>query len=235
MSTFRPHAVACPSCAHSVEVHLLEGMHITRIPDVRAAILAGRFHTFTCPACGDSFVIEVPAIYTDFPAGQYVAVEVGEPVDLAPSVGRHQRVFDECFTLGPPAAQELALTMRTRLVYGYPALREKLLVWDAGLDDRVVESLKGSWFEREGIAPASERLRVVAVLDGGHLLCARLEPSVRGSPGAGEVRVVDLPRIRGFHTLLAQDYQRHQLRRAETAERWPHLGGAWLVDVSLGG
>lgn len=234
MSTFRPRTLPCPACARPMEVHLLEGMHISRIPQVRAAILDGSLHVFSCSGCAHRFVVEVPAIYTDFPNGQYVAVEVGAPADLAPVRGKHRRVFDECFTLGPPPAQDLAVALRTRLVFGYSALREKLLVWDAGLDDRVVESAKGDWFEAEGVDPAREHLRVVSVLDGGHLLCLRLEAPPPGAPGETETFVRSAPRALDFVTLPAASYQRALLRRAERLAERPWLTDDWLVDISVG-
>lgn len=234
MSTFRPHTVACPACARPMDVHLLEGMHITRIPDVRAAILDGTFHVFGCPGCGHRFVVEVPAIYTDFPSWQYVAVDVGRPPELGPVKAKHRRVFDECFTLGPPAAQELALSMRTRLVFGYPALREKLLLWDAGLDDRVVEGLKGDLLRREGLGPGAEEIRVVAVLDGGHLVCARLEAAPPGAPGEADVYTRAVQRVLDFVTFPAEAYQRALLRRGELVGSWPWLADEWLVDIAVG-
>ena len=42
----------------------------------------------------------------------------------------------------PAAAAALAVGLRVRLVFGLVALREKLLAWDAGLDDVDLELLK---------------------------------------------------------------------------------------------
>lgn len=206
MSTFRPRTVDCPACGLPFEVHVLEGLHITRLPAQRRAILDGTFHTFRCPACEAPSVVEVPAIYTDFERQHYLAVEVEG--DWRQARKRHQRVFDESFTLGPPPAQELGRSLRCRLVYGYRALREKLLCFDHGLDDAVLEALKARW------APG---FRLREVLAGRHLLCDAHRPD-----GAD------------WHTFTADEYATALEDRAATLAPYPWLSQSWFVDEMAG-
>lgn len=211
MSTFREQVLTCPTCSAQFEVHVLEGLHITRLPEVRAAILAGTFHMFPCPGCSVPALVETRAIYTDFDRHHYVAVEFDGDWREVRDV--HRRMFDQSFTLGPPAAQELGLLLRTRLVFGYPALREKLLLWDAGYDDHLFEALKGEWRRYTG-DPA--RLRVQAVLEGGHLLCSR---SMNGT-------------VVGHRTFPASEFAMLYQNRDEVASAYPELGRDWFVDLA---
>lgn len=207
MSTFHPRTVPCPSCDTPFEVHLLEGLHITRLPAQRQAILDGTFHVFRCPSCGDPTVVEAPAIYTDFDRHHYVAVEVEG--DWREARRRHQKAFDDAFTLGPPMAEELGRSMTCRLVFGYRALREKLLCFDHGVDDRVLEALK---------APRGGGWRLREVLAGRHLLCDR-----RGPSGAVE-----------WHTFTADTYADALERRADAVAPYPWLAEPWFVDTAAG-
>jgi|GEM_PF-2245817 len=206
MSTFRPRTVTCLSCAAPFEVQLLEGLHITRLPAQRQAILDGTFHTFRCPHCGAPTVVEVPAIYTDFERHHYLAIEVEG--DWRTARKRHQRVFDECFTLGPAPAQALGGALTCRLVYGYRALREKILCFDHGIDDAVLEALKTRH------APG---FRLREVLAGRHLLC-----DAAGPEGAR------------WHTFTADTYAAALDERAATLAPYPWLSQSWFVDELAG-
>jgi hypothetical protein len=207
VSTFRPRTVGCASCGADFEVHLLEGLHVSRLPEARRAILDGRFHAFACPRCQATTVIEAPAIYTDFDRHQYVAVEVRG--DWRQHRDRHRRVFDQTFTLGPAVARELAHSLTCRLVFGYRALREKLLLWEHGLDDAVLEAMKGEMLgTRRAVA------RLVAVHEGGHLLC-----DVRAGASVG------------WHTFTADEYAIALSERATGLARYPWLQEEWYVDV----
>lgn len=207
MSTFHPHQVACATCGGSFEVHLLEGLHISRLPAQRQAILEGRFHAFACPTCTATTVVEAAAIYTDFEHGQYVAVEVEG--DWRQHRERHRKVFDETFTLGPLLAQELAFSITCRLVLGYRALREKLLLWDNGLDDRVFEAMKGEFLGGH-LFP----MRLAQVLEGGHLLC--------------EVRVPSGASV--WHTFTRDEYADCLEGQVHLLARYPWLNEEWYVD-----
>src|SRR5207237_105592 len=53
-----------------------------------------------------------------------------------------EKVFAEAFAGAPEPMRDFATGFRVRAVFGGPALADKLHVWDAGLDDAVVELLK---------------------------------------------------------------------------------------------
>jgi len=157
VSTWEHFDVACPRCGAGFRAPVLKGVHISWLPEVRETVRDGTFARHTCPSCGLTVQIESSTAYTDFEHGQYVGVESPERTDWRVARAHHLRVFDECFTFGPPVAEELAGSMIHRVVFGVHALREKVLVWDAGLDDRAVEAVCISKTNHSFGSVASER------------------------------------------------------------------------------
>ena len=213
MSTWVHRDVPCPGCGAVNATPMLKGIHISRLPAVRDDIVAGRFQRTLCPSCGYAAQLESSTVYTDFDNGQYIAVEPSNPADWRAALAPHQEVFDRCFTMGPPVAEELSRGIRHRLVFGVDALREKILLWDAGLDDRVLESCKADLLTSEKKDFREEELRLTGVLPGGHCVLRRTAP--------GRVHL-------GHVTLLAETYQQ---RLAGTGSQYPQLMGAWVVDL----
>ena len=212
MSTYRFAAIDCPRCDLAVQVRSLEGMHISWLPHVRAEVLDRRFQRLRCPGCQLLLHVEAPAVYFDDGRGHYIAIAPTVRTGAAHAeVEAHRRAFDQALTNGPPIAQDIGRVMRHRVVADHEALREKLVLWDAGLDDHAVECAKGRMQQQVGIEPGTEVWRVEEVLPGGHLLCR-----------ADDGRVEVVPQIE-----LPAD-------REAAVEEFPWLGDDWLVDVALG-
>ena len=249
MSTWYPYRFSCPDCGAPNELQLLKGIHIRRLPQVRAALLAGTLTQTTC-TCGRTLRVEAPTVYTDFASGQYIAVERPWPTDVADARKRQREVFDRCFTLGPDVAQQLGGELQTRLVFGMLALREKVLAWDAALDDRILEVLKAQLISEADLDPRRVVLRLAEVLEGGHLLFTRLEPPTQragvplpppaggalreGSPlpPAGEVAVHQVGATGlGWVTAPRRRYEQALMQRTRGLEGLPWLGDPWLVDL----
>lgn len=119
------------------------GLHITRLPQVRDKLLAGEFHRFDCTTCGRRIEVRQPLIYTDFERGHWIQVlpddEIANWQDLAPAAAT---IFDRAVVHGAPILRSRVESFTVRLVFGYAELREKVLLFEAGLDDRAVECLK---------------------------------------------------------------------------------------------
>lgn len=233
MSTFYPYRLEC-ACGHARTVDLVAGIHITRLPDARRQILAGTFQVYPCPACGVRTAVTAPTIYTDFDRNQYVAVETTVRAEWPTIRARQDKVFEDSFTSGPPIATEMGLRFRKRCVFGFPALREKLTIWDAALDDLVVEAVKGDLYERLGVEPADAVFRLAAVLPGGHLTFSRFEPTAPIRPSRGATQRAVVSAAVDVETVLAEVYQRRLDQRTQIAADFPWLSDDWLVDLHDG-
>jgi len=229
MSTFYPFPLEC-NCGHVYTVDLAYGVHITRLPHARQQILDGRFQVFQCPACGARTAVEAPTIYTDFDLHHYVAVETAVRPDWTVLRARLEQTFENAFTLGPPIASEMGTKFRKRCVIGFQALREKLVIWDAALDDLVVEGVKGRLAERLGIDPGDGVFRLSGVLPGGHLMFLRFEPP---PPAPSDCRAHRTPAAEAVdaETVIASEYLRQLEDRAAITTEYPWLADDWLVDI----
>lgn len=234
MSTVELQALRCPACAHDWQHPLYRGLHITRLPAVRKAILDGTWQLLTCPACGIRVqATRLPLIYTDFAHPTYIAVEGRGHADWRARVQEHQQTFDTCFTFGPPDAEALGSHLQPRLVFGLGALREKLQILDAGLDDRVVEALKADLLAEAGLRCADAQLRIAAFLPGGHLMFVRLPPSGAERPLADGIDVVPPLAPLDYVTTPQRRYARRAEQRARIADDHPHLRADWVVDAHV--
>jgi hypothetical protein len=165
MSTWATRKVLCP-CGHRQDAVLADGLHITRLPEVRLKILAGTFHNVACGGCGVVQVVHTKTLYTDFERYHWVAV-------APPWLVEHHEIWSEVLlrefdqnvrVAAPPMIQEMADAFEVRLVFGLDALAERLRAWDAGLDDRLVEVVKWQIFlARRDLFPPGARLRLMAV------------------------------------------------------------------------
>jgi hypothetical protein len=143
MSTFEPARIRC-ACGAEQDVELANGLHISKRPDIRQQILEGTFHRFPCPACGGSVQIENLLAYTDFPKHHWFTIV---PEDELPWRGERVAFAKLAFQKNmveraAPIMQDLAPKMKQRVIFGLASLREKIICFDADLDDRLVEALK---------------------------------------------------------------------------------------------
>jgi hypothetical protein len=230
MSTWFNASLTCPSCAHEFVTEIVRGIHITRLPQCREEIMRGEFQARRCPACDRRVVIESSTVYTDFDRHHYVAVESVASATVQSAEVQHKTIFEESFNGGPPIAREMGRRFKRRLVFGYGALREKLVLWDAGFDDFVVEAVKGDLVAADGRwSPETCQLRIATVLDGGHLMFAVLPPRPRPEPGTAVVHEVE---PLDFLTAASARYQSRLVNRGRIAGDFPWLHSDWLVDLS---
>lgn len=144
MSLFYPATAKCPKCATEKAVQLAVSVNADRRPDLRAAIIDGSFQAVDCPNCGTRMRLPAHLTYTDQRRGQWILVDAPEALaNLAAVEAETHAVFDTLYgPHAPDAAQEMGRELKPRLVFGWPALREKLLCDEYGLDDVSLELLK---------------------------------------------------------------------------------------------
>jgi hypothetical protein len=155
MSVFYVVSVPCPSCGAENKPDWAASVNADRRPDLRAAILDGSFQAIACTACAAPLQLPAHLTYLDTGRGQWILVE--NPAELAGWSAQEaaaKALFAESYgSAAPAAARSLAEHMHPRLVYGWPALREKLLCQELGLDDVTLELLKLAML-RDGQGPS---------------------------------------------------------------------------------
>ncbi len=144
MSLFHPVNLVCPACEAPVVMMAVGSVNADRRPDLREDILSDRFQDIECEACKESFRLQPQFNYLDVGRGQWIAAMQSAKMQ------DHLEVEDEAETLfsasygagAPSAAQEVGNGLKVRVTFGWPAVREKLLIQEHGLDDVIIEMMK---------------------------------------------------------------------------------------------
>lgn len=137
MSRFRREKVTCPSCGTPGTAKIWDSVNPTVDPSLKAGLLEGRLMSYVCPSCGSTTHLEHNLLYHDLDQGVLIWLTYGPEKVPDP---RAMHLFE---------ALERPYTKR--VVRSPRHLAEKILGFDAGLDDRVVEVVKVvSWQQAFG-------------------------------------------------------------------------------------
>jgi hypothetical protein len=144
MSTLIPTRFPCERCGAEVYGLLADSLNANRTAWVLPGILDGSLHRFTCPGCGCRFVVDKELLYTDFERRHFIGVF---PLADQPRFLECGALVEETFAealveRAPRVLQRQAGGFTVRVVFSLAELREKLLCFHAGLDDRVLEMVK---------------------------------------------------------------------------------------------
>ena len=144
MSIFRNLMVQCPVCSTPIDFELVISVAADRRPDLREQILDGSFQRQPCPACLTPFRVEPEFAYIDFARRQYLGVWPKQKrAEWQSCAQKTREVFDDALgERATPEARRLGGGLDVRVVFGWPALAEKLIARDAGVDDRTLEVAK---------------------------------------------------------------------------------------------
>lgn len=118
--------VECPACGRAQDVTLVQSINTRTEPEAKRTLLAGELNVLAC-ACGHSTPLFTTMLFVDPDADFYVRVCPGGEAQIAEAVSLFRAS---------------GATGRLRVVPSPNALREKVQMADAGLDDWAIELLK---------------------------------------------------------------------------------------------
>jgi hypothetical protein len=216
VSTWADRELDCPACHAKVKARIALGVHVNRMPQVRDDVLARRFHRFAC-GCGETIAVDTSFEYTDIERKQLVLVSTNSMRAEWPALERElAAIVHRVRDLGSPLVHWIVEGLRARVVFGVDELREKLLLWQVGLDDALIECIKvRAWTADLTLAAPGSRLLVDEVADDDTLRCRWL--------GDGGARRVDLP---------AEWIRDAQRDRESLATRFPELFDGGFVSIA---
>lgn len=144
MSVFHTETVRCPACGTPVDFKLVFSVNADRRPDLRDAIVAGTFQRQPCPSCGTEFRVDPEFTYMELRQGLYIGVwPVAKRGQWKACAEKTAETFEQGLGKGAsPEAAKLGVGIEPRAVFGWPALAEKLIARQAGIDDRTLELAK---------------------------------------------------------------------------------------------
>ncbi|GHF47974.1 CpXC domain-containing protein [Seohaeicola zhoushanensis] len=169
MSLFQPLNLICPKCEALITMEAVGSVNADRRPDLRDDIMSDHFQDASCGACGFTFRLQPNFNYLDAGRGQWIA---GMPSARMPDYLEIEDEVSDLFATSygsraPAAAQAVGTALAVRLTFGWPAIREKLLIRQEDLDDVVVEMLKLDLLRRlpeAPLAPGTE-LRLIGTTE----------------------------------------------------------------------
>lgn len=129
MSNVISKEVSCPKCSHTGSAHLYISINATNDPQFRDDLLSGKLLDYSCPNCGYQGRYTYPLLYNDMKRRFMVY--------LIPEIDRFQledRSLEEDY--------RNLKGIRKRLAADFNALKEKIFIFESGLDDMAVELTK---------------------------------------------------------------------------------------------
>jgi hypothetical protein len=180
MSLFFPTTLACPKCGEPVEFQANASVNADRRPDLRAAIINGTFQQGTCGKCSTVFRLDPQMNYLDVGRGQWLAAfPVAKFDEWATKEAETRTAFAKAYgEQSSSAAQEIGDELKPRLVFGWAAVREKLVAAEQQLDDVELELLKISLLrgmDNPPLAPGTELRLTTVDLEQNELVIASFE------------------------------------------------------------
>ena len=131
MSSCREEIVTCPHCGQESKYRLWNSVNTALNPELKQKILSKELFLFQCPECGEKMIVDYGMLYhqTEDKLMIYYVTDDNEFTDVVGKLaGRNIDDRDEEY--------------RCRVVCSSDELAEKIMIFDAGLDDRAVELLK---------------------------------------------------------------------------------------------
>lgn len=155
MSLFTTVSLTCPNCGEMFEIEAVESVNADRRPDLRDEIIAGSFQVYPCAKCGEPVRLEPQFNYLEVGANLWIAAYPGRMMpDYLEVEDGVSDVFDNSYGAhAMPAAQAIGNDLNVRLTFGWPAIREKLVLSKEGISDTGIEQLKLEILRRVPDAP----------------------------------------------------------------------------------
>ena len=214
MSILENQSISCPACGHALSFQVAHSVLADRRPDLREALLTNRLQADACEKCGAWFRREPEMNYLDLGRGQWILVRpAGEVVDWPDLEAHAQGLYELGYgLLAPAAAREIGRDLTVRIAFGWPALREKVLACDAGLDDVALECLKLNLMRTLDAPPLGDTIELrLQAADARFLTLAWLD-----ADGERTLETLQVPRV-AYEEVAASPDDYQELRAALTA------------------
>ncbi len=132
MSRIHRETIQCPQCGKEVEVTLWDSLNGDLDPKAKQELLDGSLFNFVCPECGYETRMDYGVLYHDMTHNVMVYYVAEEAVAEAKSIFDS---MEDVTGIKMPG-------YRRRIVTNQNALREKAIIFENELDDRVIELIK---------------------------------------------------------------------------------------------
>ena len=139
MSQKRTEEITCPKCGAKGPFTVWDSVNVEDSPSLRGQLMDESIFVWTCPDCGHTVYVTFSTLYHDS-TNQFLLFFDHKTGD--------KDIEDSPFPDGE-AFEQFNKTYRLRFVHGINNLKEKIFIFEEGLNDIVIELLK--YFIRNGI------------------------------------------------------------------------------------
>lgn len=122
-------AIVCPGCGELSKAEIHTSINPARDKTIRKRVLDGELFDFRCPSCGYTAKLNYPLLYNDM-KNRFM-------VYLIPKIDRFQLCDNELEN-----KYSNLRNINKRIVPTFNAFKEKLFIFESGLDDMAVELTK---------------------------------------------------------------------------------------------
>jgi hypothetical protein len=124
MSSASKEKITCPKCQHQQKFVIWKSINVTLDPKLKEDLISGKLTGFVCERCGHTANVDYGTLYHDMENALLIQLCHGEQKEDFSALG------------------EMFQHYRIRVVSSRNQLLEKIFIFDAGLDDRMVEFFK---------------------------------------------------------------------------------------------
>ncbi len=128
--------IKCPSCGQLSEMTVWESITAADSPDLKAELLSGKLNIFRCASCGAAALVPNPVLYTDSEKRLMITFVPSADMEKHTNLLAVRSASKDSGELGGISEYNL------RFVSTYNEFLEKILIFDNGLQDKVIEVLK---------------------------------------------------------------------------------------------
>lgn len=129
--------INCPHCNEENEVILWEKVNVDMNPDLKEKLFTETINNMKCKNCNYVSRIDIPLYYNDTKRKFFIYLVPDFPIDKKEEDTLLTNLKAETLNI-----LDSGYDNRKRVVFEYYNLLEKVLIYDADLDDRVIEGCK---------------------------------------------------------------------------------------------
>ena len=122
-------AIVCPMCGELSRAEIYTSVNSTLSKELRNRVLSGELFSWTCPSCNYHARLTYPILYNDM-KNRFM-------VYLIPKIDRYQLCDKEL-----EAKYSNLRNINKRIVPNFNTFKEKIFIFESGLDDMAVELTK---------------------------------------------------------------------------------------------
>lgn len=148
MSKHSMKEITCPQCGNKQNYMIWESLNGDLDPEAKKRLIDGTFFAFKCEQCGHEANIVYDILYHDMSHNTMVYFVHPDKVETTMKYMSDAQKNMANMVSGVGDMANNIMKTRNRIVTDQNRLREKAIIFEAGLDDRVIEIIKLlCWFE----------------------------------------------------------------------------------------